>query len=172
MSISWNITPGLFLALGYPSGGGGRGSFSQGSNPTTTNHNHYNLNIQQHSSHSVEVILFQNYTLDFKLEAKFRCLMMLCKFVQAMCLTNSAVICRGHQKMHFTRLAKMIMCKGKWIILSVADCITAKPVYGFKENGSLVIYSVGRRSGEKCLEERGNSPAKPTKRKTKMALLS
>lgn len=90
--------------------------FTQGSNPTTTNHNHYNLNIQQHSVHNVELIIFQKYTLDFKLEAKFWCLIMLCNVVQAMCLTPIAVdICRGggHQKMHFTWLAKMSMCKGK-----------------------------------------------------------
>lgn len=31
------------------------------------NHNHYNLNIHQHSVHSSEVIIDQNYTMDFEL---------------------------------------------------------------------------------------------------------
>lgn len=46
----------------------------------------------------------------------------------------------------------MIMCKEKVIILSVADCIRAKPVDDIKGNGSLVMYSGG--VGEQCLKER------------------
>lgn len=43
--------------------------------------------------------------------------------------------------MPYSRLAKKcLMCEGKLIILSVAACITAKPVDGIKANGSLVIY--------------------------------
>lgn len=60
--------------------------------------------------------------------------------------------------MPYSRLAKKcLMCEGKLIILSVAACITAKPVDGIKANGSLVIYIyiyIQERGGKWCLKER------------------
>lgn len=77
---------------------------------------------------------------------------MLLNFVHTMCWTQTvAVICRGgwHQRMHVTGIAKK---DEKWIILSIACCIIAKPVDGIKGNETLG--RIFRRIGKRFVKER------------------
>ncbi len=103
------------------------------------------------------LIICQNYTLDFKLSTSFWCWILLCSFMQAVYSKPVAlVICRsgGHQKMHSTRLAKMILCKGKQIISVPMSSWLLNRKACFLYQGKWVTGHIFRRSREEILKER------------------
>lgn len=102
---------------------------------TTTTTSQYS-NIQLPAS---ELIISQNYTVDFKLDARLRCLITLCSDVlSANCIYHRRSWGGGASERALQKVSKQrILCEGILIIWSVANHITVK----LWINRSLVIYS-------------------------------